>query len=205
MKLFERVINYRTRYITVVLEDAFQAQNASAVIRTCDCFGIQDIHFIESQNEFKLDRNVTLGSHKWLNLISYREKANNTAQALKHIRNQGYRIIATTLDKNNISLHDLDPGKGKLALIYGNERDGLTPEAIKNADEFVRIPMYGFTKSYNLSVAVALTLQDLVERLHKLSREIWQLKEEERIEIIITWMRKSIRNAELIEKRFPRI
>jgi len=202
IELFEKVINYRTRYITIILEDAFQAQNASAVIRTCDCMGIQDIHFIENKNKFRLDKNVTLGSHKWLNIITYNEKLNNTRKSIKHIKDLGYRIIAMSPHQDNIDLFDFDLKKGKIALLYGTELTGLSRDAIKSSDEFMRIPMYGFTESYNLSVAVALTLHFLAGLLHQMDKKVWQLQEDERIEILLSWMRKSIRKVDLIEKRF---
>ena len=202
MELFERIINYRTRFITVVLEDSFQAQNASAVIRSCDCFGIQDMHFIENQNKFRLDKSVTMGSHKWLNLYTYKKRSENTKKTIRHLKKNGYRIIATCPHENDISLYDFDLSKGKIALLYGTELTGLSEEAIRNSDEYINIPMYGFTESYNLSVAVSLTLQFLVRSLHDMEKSSWQLTEEERMDVLLDWMKKSIRRVDLIEKRF---
>ena len=91
LDLFEKVLENRTHYITVVLEDIYQTQNASAVLRTCDCFGLQDIHIIENQNRFKVNARVTHGSAKWVNLHRYKTLQNNTPDALAALKAQGYR------------------------------------------------------------------------------------------------------------------
>ncbi len=202
LELFETLIKFRTRFITVVLEDPFQSQNASAVIRTCDCFGIQDIHCIENVNKFKLDKEVTLGSDKWLNINIYKQKTDNTVKTINSLKSDGYRIIATLPHKNGIDLQDLDLSKGKVALLFGTELTGLSKDAITNSDEYLTIPMYGFTESYNLSVAVSLSLQFLIGVLHKMEKKVWQLSEDERIDVLLSWVRKSIRKVDLIERRF---
>ena len=198
LELFKNIISNRTRYITVVLEDVFQAQNASAVLRTCECFGIQDIHMIQNKNKFKLDKEVTMGSDKWLNLHSHK----NTLTTIKSLKSNGYRIIATAPGINNSGLFDLDLKPGKLALLFGTELTGLSEEAIVNSDELVSIPIFGFTESYNISVSVALSLQYLVKSLHDTSAIDWKLSENEYYDLLISWLRKSIRKSDLIEKKF---
>lgn len=202
LELFEKVISFRTRYITVVLEDAYQAQNASAVLRTCDCFGIQDIHFIENHYKFKLDKQVTLGSDKWLNLHTYRKRKNISRIVINKLKSSGYRVVATTPHKGEISLSEFSIEKGKIAILFGTELSGLSDEAIANSDEFIKIPMFGFTESYNLSVSVALILQELITRLQKTENIDWRLTDQEKIEILLTWLRKSIRKVDLIEQRY---
>ena len=88
LNLFKRIIENRTKHITVVLEDIYQSQNASAVLRSCDCFGIQDVHIIENRNEFKLDTEVSLGSSKWLTLTKYNQKENNSLAAIKNLKKE---------------------------------------------------------------------------------------------------------------------
>jgi tRNA (guanosine-2'-O-)-methyltransferase len=202
LELFEQNVSYRTRYITVVLEDAYQAQNASAVLRTCDCLGIQDVHFIENKNKFNLDKEVTLGSDKWLNLHSYKKNANNSIFVINHLKSLGYRIVATSPHKNDVSLFDFDLGKGKIALLFGTELTGLSDVAIQNSDEYIYIPMFGFTESYNLSVSVALILHYFVRCLHNIENLDWHLTDDERIEVLLSWLRKSIRKVDIIEKKF---
>ncbi|MCD4772224.1 MAG: RNA methyltransferase [Bacteroidales bacterium] len=197
---FEDVIKYRTRYITVILEDIFQSHNASAVLRSCDCLGIQDIHIIENNNEYVLSNNVTLGSSKWLSIKNYNHKEENTIKTLKKLKSNGYRIVATSPHKNDCKLEDL-PIDGKFALLFGTEHKGLSDEAIENADEFVYIPMYGFTESYNISVSAALSLHYLSEKLRK-SNINWHLTEEEIIDIKLDWARNTINKPDILERGF---
>lgn len=188
---FERVIKNRTRYITVVMENIFQPQNASAVLRTCDLTGIQDVHIIENYNTYEVNPQVAMGASKWLNLRKYNSTSFNTLHAYDALRQNGYRIVATTPHSNGVSLENLDLEKGKMALVFGTELEGLTETAIEHADEYVTIPMYGFTESYNISVSAALIVRELTEKLR--SSEIdWQLPEDEKYEILTEWALKVI-------------
>jgi len=200
-ELFEKVLSSRTRYLTVVLEDIYQSQNASAVLRSCDCFGIQDVHIIENRNQFKVNPDVTLGSTKWLNLHHYREKEQNTLDCINHLRNQGYRIVATSPHANDTNLEDFDLGKGKTALIFGTELTGISAVVEKNADEFLKIPMFGFTESFNISVSAAITLHHLNLRLRQSDID-YLLNDDDKGDIHLAWLRKTIKRAALIEKKF---
>jgi len=196
---FHCVLQNRTRYITVVLEDLFQSHNASAVIRSCDCSGIQDIHLIENNFEFTENPDVALGASQWVNLIKYNTEQNNTLNAIKVLKKQGYRIVATTPHTNDTKIQDLDLTKGKIALLFGSELPGLSDIALQNSDEFVKIPMFGFTESYNISVSAAICLYELVSRLHK-SDIIWQLKNSEKEVVLADWLMKSVKNSKNILK-----
>ncbi len=200
-ELFQKVINYRTRYITVVLEDIYQPHNASAVLRSCDIFGIQDVHIIENRNEYRVNPQVSMGSQKWLTLYKYNELENNTLSAIKALKSKGYRIVATTPHRDDVELKEFDLSKGPVALMFGSELPGLSEIALNNADEFLKIDMYGFTESFNISVSAAITLHYLVNKLHQ-SDISWQLSQEERDEILFTWLKKSVRASEQILKRF---
>lgn len=201
LRVFGEVLGNRTRYLTVVLEDLFQAQNASAVLRTCECFGIQDIHIIENKNKFTVHRDISMGSNKWLNLYRYNSKKNNSKEAVLHLRDNGYRIVATSPDPSYPYLEELDVAKGKIALVFGTELTGISKTIRENADEFIRIPMYGFTESYNISVSAALCLQEIVKKMHN-SGINWKLSSVDYSELLLTWMRYSIKKVELIEKKF---
>lgn len=201
LDLFEKVLENRTHYITVVLEDIYQTQNASAVLRTCDCFGLQDIHIIENQNRFKVNARVTHGSAKWVNLHRYKTLQNNTPDALAALKAQGYRIVATIPDANAVSLDNFDLAKGKTALVFGSEKPGISSQVEFLADEYLTIPMVGFTESLNISVSAATILYQLTNRLRKSDIE-WQLTAEEKNEVMLNWMRRHIKRCDLIEKRF---
>ncbi len=199
---FEENILQRTRYITVVLEDIFQPHNASAVLRTCDCFGIQDVHIIENNNKYEINPDVSLGSSKWLSLYKYHAATYNTVDCLQHLKNSGYRIIATTPHKKDHTPEDL-PLDQKIALVFGTEMEGLTTKAIEMADGFVKIPMYGFTESLNISVSAAILVRSIIERLHN-SEIPWQLSETASLDILISWAKSVVKKADLLEKEFIR-
>lgn len=197
---FEEVIKWRTRHITVILEDIYQPHNASAVLRSCDCFGIQDIHVIENKNRYNINPDVALGSPKWLNLNKYNKNDNNTLDCIRSLKEKGYRIVATTPHKDDCNIEDLKVD-GKLALMFGTELEGISPLAKEHADEFVKIPMFGFTESFNISVSAAICLHTLVGKLHA-SNIDWHLSDEEKNEVLLKWLRSSINKADLIEREF---
>lgn len=197
---FDSVINQRMNHLTVVLENVFQSHNTSAVLRSADCFGIQNVHFIENKYAYHVNPEVDMGSSKWLTISRYRGQEFNTPPAYEALRKAGYRIVATTPHDTDCLLADL-PIDQPMALIFGTEKEGLSEWAIQHADAWVKIPMYGFTESYNISVSAALILYDLTARI-KNSAIPWQLNEEEKAEIRLGWIRNSIDQCELIEERF---
>ncbi len=199
--LLDKNIENRTRYITLVLEDIFQAQNASAVIRSCDCFGVQDLHVIENHNEYHLNPDVVMGASKWINLHRYNKEERNTLSTITKLKNQGYRIIATSPHSNDILLPDFDLTKGKAAFFFGTELTGLSDEVMNNADEFVKIPMYGFTESFNISVSAAIVLNHLATELRR-SDIYWQLSEYEKLELKLDWLVRSVRSGDELLGKF---
>jgi tRNA (guanosine-2'-O-)-methyltransferase len=196
----EEIIALRTKYLCVVLEDIYQPHNASAVLRSCDCFGIQDLHIIENRNKYTVNPDIALGSSKWVNIIKHNGKEHNTEDCLNDLKRRGYKIVATMPDEHFVTLEELKLDK-KVALMFGTEQEGLSDIAIKNADEFVRIKMYGFTESFNISVSAALCLHYLSSKLR--SSEIdWKLTEEDRIETQLYWVKNIVKSADLLEKDF---
>ena len=200
LKRIEEVLQFRTRHLTVVLEDIHKPQNAAAVLRSCDCFGIQDVHIIENQNKFEPNPDVELGSLKWLTIYKYNSKEENTADSIASLKKNGYKIVVTSPHKNDCTIEELDITK-KTALFFGTEMRGATPAAFEQADGFVKIPMVGFTESLNVSVSAAVSLFILTSRLRRSSVD-WKLSEEEETEIRLQWLRNSIQKPELLEKEF---
>jgi tRNA (guanosine-2'-O-)-methyltransferase len=199
--LINRVLSQRTRYITVVLEDIFQSHNASAVLRSCDCFGIQDVHIIENRNTYLVNPDVALGSDKWLTLYTYSRDRNNTRDALAELKKKGYRIVTASPHANGSTPEEFDLHKGKTALVFGTELEGLTADAAAMSDESLTIPMVGFTESLNISVTVAIILHQLTEKLRK-SDIPWQLSATENMQVKLQWLKNSIRGSGAIEKSF---
>ncbi len=203
-ELFTKNIEQRTRHVTVVLEDIYQPQNASAVLRSADCFGIQDVHIIENRNKYTLNPDVVLGASKWLNLYFYNRHENNTKTCLQQLKKQGYKIVATTPHTNDITIDRLDLSQ-KTALVFGTELTGISEHATELADEFVKIPMYGFTESFNISVSAALCMYETTKRLRQeIAPEIWQLSENDKQQILLDWCKKVIKRADVLEQDFYR-
>lgn len=202
LALYNKIIENRTNYITVVLEDIFQAQNASAVLRTCDCTGIQNIHVIENRNKFQDDSEVSMGSSKWITINKYRGNENNSLDAIRTLKSKGYRIVATSPHSNDVELPDFDISKGKMALVFGSELPGISETIEREADEFLKIPMYGFTESFNISVSAAIILYYLTDKLRNSDSIKWQLTDDEKVEIKLHWIRNAVKKSALIEQRF---
>ena len=197
---FKDVLSQRTRHFTVVLEDIYQAHNASAVVRTCDIFGVQDIHAIENKYTNKVSRHVTKGSQKWLNIKRYREDGDNTTACLNHLKKEGYQIIGTTPHNNSCMLQEFDITK-KSAFVFGVEAEGISEIVKHNADGFLKIPMVGFTESLNISVAAAIILQDVTTKLRK-SFINWKLTDQEKKVLYFDWVKKTIKNVDKIEEYY---
>lgn len=199
--LFEKNIEHRTRYMTVVLEDIFQSHNASAVMRSCDCFGVQDIHVIENENEYNINPDVAMGSTKWITLKKYNKEKNNTVECLRELKKQGYRIVGTTPHSKSCSLEEFDVTKGKFALVFGSEEPGLSEIAFEECDELINISMFGFTESFNISVSAAICLHHLKWKINS-SETPYKLSGTEKIEILIAWAKQVVKKADLLEKEF---
>ncbi|HRE68738.1 MAG TPA: RNA methyltransferase [Cyclobacteriaceae bacterium] len=196
-----QVLDKRTRHVTVVLEEIFQSQNASAVIRTCECMGLQDIHIIENEVKYAINRRVLKGSYKWVDMIKYRtQQKTGTQQCFAELKQRGYTILVTDPSPDGKSIYDVAIDK-KLAIVMGNELHGTSAYALTHADEKVHIPMYGFTESLNISVSAALCLQAIIPRVRQ-SDIAWQLTEAEKDLIRLQWYRKMVKRCEIIEREF---
>ncbi len=194
-QLFDEKIQNRTRHIAILLEDIFQAQNASAVVRTADCYGVQDVFIIEEKYPYKLNLDVLKGSSRWVDLHRYKIGD----QALGEVRDRGYKIAATT-PTGKIPIAEL-PLNERVMLAFGSEITGLSKKIMDVADYHVRIPMFGFTESFNISVSAAIALYDTISRLHRSGID-WQLSAAVQQSVKYHWMRRIIKNASGIEAVF---
>lgn len=203
-KLIEEILAQRTRHLTVVLEDVWHSQNASAVVRSCECFGIQSLNVIENSARFKANTNVVQGAAKWIDIERWNKKdVNNTQFCFDELRRKGYAIAATTLRKEKYTPIGDIPMDKKIAVCFGCEETGLSDYAHDNADDFIQLPMYGFTESFNISVSVALVLQKFSDRLRQGDIPM-ELSEKEKSDIRMDWTRKSLKNCNLLIKRYMR-
>jgi tRNA (guanosine-2'-O-)-methyltransferase len=202
--LFEKVANERTRHIAIALENVFQPQNASAAIRSCDCFGIQDVYIIENSNTYEINPNVVMGANKWVDIHKFNDTPNNTLNCITHLKKKGYRIVATTPHTNDYLIDDL-PLDQPIALFFGTEKFGLSKEMMEQADDFVRIPMYGFTESFNISVSVSLCLQTLAKRIRSTTQLNWRLTQKEQSELKHEWTKRHLNNWPLYLKEYTKL
>ena len=193
---FLNVLKNRTRHFTVAVEDVFQMHNTSAVMRSCEVFGIQELNIIEQRFGKRIDKEIAMGAQKWVDINAF----DSITGCLDNLQSRGYQIIATTPHEDDCLLEDFDISKPS-ALFFGTERDGLSEEILKRADGFLKIPMVGFTESLNISVSAAIIIQNLTERLRK-SNIQWELSENELIEKRLQWAKNSIKDIKRIETRY---
>lgn len=194
------VLAQRSDHMRVVLENVYQSHNTSAVLRSCDCFGVQHVHVIENRNKLKISEDVALGSSNWLSIHRHNEAEENTSLTLKALKQQGFKIVATSPHRDDFDLHHFPVDK-KFALVFGTELEGISDEVVKEADAFVRIPMYGFTESFNISVSAAICMYALSRKIREEIKN-GHLDQNERERIYLEWLLKSIPNSDALVKRF---
>lgn len=193
---FQQVLSKRTNHFTIAMEDIFQLHNTSAVMRSCEVFGIQQLNVIEERYTKSIDKEIAMGAQKWVDVNRF----DSISGCISSMKSKGYQIIATTPHENDCDLDDFDISKPS-ALFFGTERDGLSEEVLQNADGFLKIPMAGFTESLNISVSAAIIIQNLMSRLHK-SDIKWQLSKEEILEKRLQWAKNTIKDIKRIEERY---
>ncbi len=193
---FFEILKNRTTHFTVAVEDVYQLHNTSAVMRTCEVFGIQGLHVVEEKYGKSIDKEIAMGAQKWVDISKY----GNTQSCIAALREQGYKIVATTPHEESCYLDDFDITQ-RSAIFFGTEKMGLSEEVMEQADGFIKIPMVGFTESLNISSSAAIILQNLTARLRK-SAINWQLSDEEMLEKRIDWARKSIKDIDFVTERY---
>lgn len=193
---FLRVLQNRTKHFTIAMEDVYQLHNTSAVMRSCEVFGIQELNVIEQKFGKRIDSEIAMGAQKWVDVFRY----NSVQSCLDTMREKGYQIIATTPHDDSCFLHEFDITKPS-ALFFGTERDGLSAKVLQQADGFLKIPMVGYTESLNISVSAAIIIQDITNRLRQ-SKLNWQLTPDEVLDKRLDWTRKSIKDIEFIERKY---
>lgn len=193
---FADVLANRTNHFTIAVEDVFQFHNTSAVMRSCEVFGIQEINIVEQRFGKDIDKEIAMGAQKWVDI----NKFENITDCIDTLRAKGYQIIATTPHNDSCLLHDFDVTQ-KSALFFGTEKEGLSDDVMRNADGYLKIPMVGFTESLNISVSAAIIIQDITTRLRQ-SNVNWQLSDMELLEKRLVWAKNSIKDIKRIEERY---
>lgn len=195
-ELFRRTIARRTVRMTVLAENMYHSQNAAALIRHCEAFGLQRMHTVETLCPFEPNRAVARGTERWVDVVRHA----STAEALDALRREGYRIVATTPHRDDTTPETFDVKRGPFALVFGTEHAGISDEVAAAADEFLRIPMCGMVESLNVSASAAILIYMLSERLRRQTDD-WQLPADEQTEVLYRWMRQSVKDADAILAR----
>jgi tRNA (guanosine-2'-O-)-methyltransferase len=193
---FEEVLAQRTKHFTIAIEDVYQLHNTSAVMRSCEVFGIQELNVVEQKFGKRIDSEIAMGAQKWVDVRRF--STNETC--IEAMKAKGYQIIATTPHNDSCLLHDFDISQPS-AIFFGTEKQGLSQEVLEQADGFIKIPMVGFTESLNISVSAAIIIQDITTRLRN-SDIKWQLTDEEIMEKRLNWAKNSIKDIKRIEERY---
>jgi len=193
---FANVLANRTNHFTIAVEDVYQFHNTSAVMRSCEVFGIQEINIVEQRFGKNIDKEIAMGAQKWVDI----NKFENISNCIQTLKTKGYQIIATTPHNDSCLLHEFDITQ-KSALFFGTEKEGLSEEVMKQADGFLKIPMVGFTESLNISVSAAIIIQDITTRLRQ-SNVNWKLSDNELLEKRLAWAKNSIKDIKRIEERY---
>lgn len=201
-ELFNKIADSRTNYITVAVEDVQKDHNSNAIIRSCDCFGVQTLHVINYQKSNKLANSIAKGAELWVDVEYHQsDEGDASLEAINALRAKGYKIVATTPHTNDCELPDFVLDE-PIALFFGTEYEGLSQTVMDHADVFLKIPLHGFTESLNVSVSTAIILNDLTTRLQKSGGDFWKLSKEEMIKMKLNWCMTSIRRSDRILQLF---
>jgi tRNA (guanosine-2'-O-)-methyltransferase len=187
---FTQVLSERTKYISVAVEDVYHLHNTSAVMRSCDVFGVQELHAIEEINQKRIDREIALGAQKWVDI----QRHTSTKDFIHKMRNQGYTIVATTPHKPSIEMNDFNITQPTI-FCFGRETEGISDTLLETADIKMNIPMIGFTESLNVSVSAAIILQHFSNQLRN-SDLPWSLTAEEKLVKRFDWCKKTIKSVD---------
>lgn len=191
-----RALDRRTRYMTILTENTFHPQNASALVRHCEAFGLQDLHTVETLCKFNPNLNIVRGTDKWIDLRRHA----STDEALASLKADGYRIVATTPHRESCTPETFDVTRGPFCLVFGTEKQGISDRVVAAADEFLKIPMCGMVESLNVSASAAILIYMLSGRVRE-QVVGWPLPPAERTPILYRWVMQSVRDAEGILAR----
>ena len=192
-----KVLAKRSYHFTVAIEDVYQLHNTSAVMRSCDVFGVQDVHVIEERNVRTIDREIAMGAQKWVDVHRY----HTTKDCVASLKEKGYQIVATSPHGNNcVTLAEFDISKPSV-FFFGKEDTGLSDYVLDQSDVQLMIPMVGFTESLNISVSAAIILQHVTQQLRQ-SNIDWKFTDAQLLAKRYDWVCKVIKSHEKITERF---
>ena len=199
VEVLRRTLASRTRYMTILTENTFHPQNASALVRHCEAFGLQDLHTVETRCKFNPNVNIVRGTDKWVDITRHE----STEEAISTLKSAGYRLVATTPHRESCTPETFDVAKGPFCLVFGTEHAGVSDEIIEAADEYLRIPMCGMVESLNVSASAAILIYMLSQRMRLTPSIDWALKEDDAREMLFRWVMSSVKDSErILERQF---
>lgn len=202
MESLKKTLENRTRRITLVAESLLDEHNIHALIRSSECFGLQDFHNIPYKNvNLKKNRSVNRGAFQWSHIYDYSEFENSTLACIAQLRTMNYKVYAASSSQSYSYTPQTIPLDEPIAILLGNEKRGVTEEALSLCDGTIHIPMYGFTESFNVSVAGSLLLSPVVERLRQ-SVIDWSISDEEKRDLYFEWIWNSIKYPNVLYKEW---
>lgn len=188
-KRLEHVIRKRQPSLTVVIEDVFDPHNASAVLRSCDGVGVKDVHLVyvnQKPPKKTFGRSSSGSAAKWLNLHFH----DSIEDCYAHLREQDFTILATALQDESRELYDVDFTL-PTALVFGNEKEGVSQEGIAGADGTIYIPMQGMVESLNVSVSCAVTLYEAMRQRKNVGMyDAPQIDTDARDSMLVDWIER---------------
>ncbi len=194
--ILESTLSKRTRYITLLAENVYHSQNAAALMRHCEAFGLQDMHIVQSECQFRPNVCIARGTDRWIDKHLYP----TSADALAELKSKGYRIVATTPHRQSVTPETFDVEASPFVLVFGTEHEGISDEVAAAADDFLQIPMCGMVESLNVSASAAILLYMLSQRV-RCDVPQWQMTSDEQQSKLYEWMRRSVKDSDNILKR----
>ncbi len=181
------VLTRRTRNLVLVAEDLYDPHNMSAVVRTAEAHGVQELHVVEGRTRFAPHKKITLGAHSWMDIHRYGQPAD----CLAHLRDRGFQVVTGALTPESVPIHAIDFSR-PTAMVFGNEHEGLTSAFLDCADQVFQIPMYGFTQSLNISVSAAIATFFAVNERIRLLGQSGDLSDEDQAQILDEWLKRTV-------------
>ncbi len=201
LERIKEVIDYKIQNITIVLDNLLDSHNTSAILRTAEGLGIKDVYIIEKDYQFEINKGITKYSHKWLDLHRFKDYE----PCVKELKKREYKIFIANVGEKSLKLTDIEiKPDNKYAFVVGNEHGGISGEILKYADYEFTIPMYGFTESFNVSVASAIILSHTTYLYRKALQQKSDLTEQQKEELYFDFLKKAVKNSDILLKSFDK-
>jgi tRNA (guanosine-2'-O-)-methyltransferase len=193
----KEVLSHRTRKLVLVLEDILDPHNASACIRSSEAMGLQELHVVAPRHAFTPTAGITQGADKWMDIKHH----SGIDSCLEHLHERGFTVAAGVLDEGAVPIQELDFSR-PMALVFGNEHEGISPQMVAACDQHFYVPMYGFSQSFNISVATALAVHYAVSQRVRIFGANGDLASDDMDALYSRWVFQSVKMGDAMLKRY---